>query len=138
MLKDSTGLTLIAFNEEQVTIIIKELKEGKMNKRVISELEKQITLLKTSNKLLFDERDTLKAQIQTYIEIKMNLEGQVHIQQQKIDELNKNVEDYIKIEENLKKEIEVYKGKIKRKNGWIAKLSITNAITAGILIIILL
>lgn len=135
---DSTGITLTAFNEQQITYIIKELKISTLNKKVIKELEKQIELWRESNRLLTAERDTLKEQIQTYVEIKINLEGQVSIQQQKIDELNRNINDYKTIEENLKKEIEIYKDKIKRKNGWITKLAITNIVTATLLILIIL
>jgi uncharacterized coiled-coil protein SlyX len=138
IITDSSGLTLIAFNEEQITYIIKEFKTSSINKKLIKELENQIILWKKSNRLLTNERDTLKKQIKTYIEIKINLEGQIYIQEQKIDELSKNLEDYKTIENNLNIEIKTYKGKIKRKNGWITKLIITNIITTSLLIFILI
>ncbi len=59
----------MAFNEKQIIAIIKELKAANINKKIIIELEKEILLLKESNSLLTDERDSLKAQINTYIEI---------------------------------------------------------------------
>jgi chromosome segregation ATPase len=115
-----------------------EFKTSSINKKLIKELENQIILWKKSNRLLTNERDTLKKQIKTYIEIKINLEGQIYIQEQKIDELSKNLEDYKTIENNLNIEIKTYKGKIKRKNGWITKLIITNIITTSLLIFILI
>lgn len=137
VITDSTGITFMAFNEEQVIAIIKELKAANINKKVIAELEKQVALLKTNNRLLMNERDTLKQQIQTYIELKINLEGQVQVKESIITNLNKNIEDYKQIETNLKAEIDVYKQKIKRKNGWIVKLVATNVVTVVLLILVI-
>ena len=107
-----------------------------MNKKIVKELEKQINLLKSSNKLLLAERDTLKNQIDTYIEIKINLEQEVSVQQKIVEDLNKNIEDYVLIESNLRAEIEGYKQKIKHKNGTITKLIITNIVTVAIIVVI--
>ncbi len=128
----------MAFDEEQLNFIIKGLKEGGIDKKVVKELEKQAKLLKASNALLRTEVDTLKKQISTYIEIKINLEEQVSVKEQKIENLSKNIEDYILIENNLNEIIDGYKQKIKRKNGWIIKLVGTNVVTVGIILLIIL
>jgi chromosome segregation ATPase len=138
VLKDSTGITLLAFNEEQVITIIKSLKENNINKKLIKELENQIGLLRTNNNLLLTERDTLKEQIKTFIEVKITLKEQVSVKQQKIEELESIIANYQEIETNLNTEVALLKDKIKKKNGWIGKLITTNIITGAILIFILL
>ncbi len=129
---------MLAFNESQVNDIIKGLKENNINKKLIKELENQIGLLKTNNDLLLSERDTLKTQIKTFIEIKINLDQQVSIKQQKIEELESIVGKYKNIETNLITEVSLLKEKIKKKNRWIGKLVTTNIITGAILLLILL
>ncbi len=135
---DSTGITFLAFNEEQINTIIKELKKSDINKKIIIELEKKIDLMKKRDELQTKLNDSLNAQLKTFMKININLNGEISIQEKKIAELNKNIEDYKTIENNLKEEIEIYKGKIKRKNGMITKLIITNVITGVILILIII
>ncbi len=108
-----------------------------MNKKVIKEIEKQLKLLKQQNMFLKSENDSLKAQVQTYIEIKLGLENQVSLKVKENDNLNKNIIDASTIENNLNKEIEIYKQKIKRKNGWIIKLTASNIITVGLLALLI-
>lgn len=138
ILKDSTGLTLFAFNETQVNIIIKSLKENGVNKKVINELENKINLMKEDIFLLNSVNDTLNSKNKKILEIKINLQQEVSIQKKIIDNLNKNNTDYeLKVSELNTKIIE-YVDKIKRKNRWITKLVISNVITATILVLVLL
>jgi hypothetical protein len=137
IIKDSLGITLIAFNEKQVDIIIKTMKDAEFSNKVIVELQKKIKLENDRYNLTKNENDTLKKNIQTYIEIKLNLEQQISIKTKIIDELNKNIIDYNKIEENLNKEILIYKERIKTKNRKIITLLTTNIITLTILILLI-
>ena len=138
IIKDSTGITLLAFTPKQVNVIIKSLKNGDMNKDIITDLQKELFLSKLNNTLFKSVNDSLNKQISSYIEIKINLEQQVSVKQKINEDLNKNVSDYILIEDNLNKEINIYKQTIKRKNRTILKLAITNIITLGLLLFVIL
>ena len=135
VLKDSTGVTLIAFTEEHVNIIIKGLKEGGLNKKLVSELENKVSLLKYNNNLLLEKSDSLKKQIDTYIEIKINLKSQISVQEKSIEIYKANIEDYKKIESNLTTVVDNLNHKVVRKNKWIVRLALTNTLTVVLLII---
>ncbi len=113
------------------------MKDAEFSNKVIVELQKKIKLENDRYNLTKNENDTLKKNIQTYIEIKLNLEQQISIKTKIIDELNKNIIDYNKIEENLNKEILIYKERIKTKNRKIITLLTTNIITLTILILLI-
>lgn len=113
------------------------MKEAEFSNKVIVELQKQIKLENIRYNLIKSENDTLKKNIQNYIEIKINLEQQITIKTKIIDDLNKNISDYITIGDNLNKEILIYKEKIKTKNRKIITLLTTNIITLTILILLI-
>lgn len=138
IIKDSLGITLLAFNEKQVDIIIKSMKDAEFSNKVIVELQKKIKLENDRYNLIKSENDTLKKNIQSYTEIKINLEQQISIKTKIIDELNKNILDYTTIGDNLNKEIIIYKEKIKTKNRKIITLLTTNIITLTLTLTILL
>lgn len=113
------------------------MKEAEFSNKVIVELQKQIKLENIRYNLIKSENDTLKKNIQNYIEIKINLEQQITIKTKIIDDLNKNISDYITIGDNLNKEILIYKEKIKTKNRKIITLLTTNIITLTILLLLI-
>lgn len=138
IIKDSIGVTLYAFDENQINYIIKKLKEENLNNRLVNEMQKEINLLKLDNNTYKNLSDSLNTQIKTYTEIKINYDGQIQVYKKEIDILNKNIEDYKEIDNNFKEEIVDLKLKLKKKNGWIVKLVATNIITATLLILFIL
>lgn len=114
------------------------MKDAEFSNKVIVELQKKIKLENDRYNLIKSENDTLKKNIQSYTEIKINLEQQISIKTKIIDELNKNILDYTTIGDNLNKEIIIYKEKIKTKNRKIITLLTTNIITLTLTLTILL
>jgi len=134
IIKDSSKITLIAFNEKQSNEIIKSLKLNKFNKSSIKELQKQIILLNNKNKLEKQIIDSLNTQINKYIEITITYDEQIHIKEQQISNLEKNLTDSKTIETNLNQTI---KDITKRKNKTIVKLYTTNIISIGIILFLI-
>ena len=138
VIKDSSGATLYAFNTDQINTIIKKLKENDVNKKIIIQLQSEVALLKADNKLFSTVQDSLNQQVKTYLEIKINLEGEVSIKNNIIDSLNQNIVDYKLTDTNYNKEISDYKLKIKKKNGTIVKLVCINVATVVLLVLVLI
>lgn len=136
--KDSSGITLIAFDKEGIDIIIKTLKEQNINKKIINQLEKKSTSLYNKNKIYKEKIDSLNKNIENYIQITINNKQEVELYEKKIENLEQNIIDYEKQKTNMSIIIKDYKNKIKRKNGHIYKLIGTNIVTATLLIIVLL
>lgn len=114
-------ITLLAFNKEQLNVIVRALKENDYNKELIAELETKIGLLDSLNN--------------TYLEIIINKDNQIHIQELIISNQSDNINDMNILNQE---QIKQFKNKIKKKNKLITKLIITNVITVSLLIILIL
>jgi DNA-binding transcriptional MerR regulator len=133
LIQDSTGVTFFAFDSLQTTELIKGLKDVGWSKKQIKALEKQLRNVKWKSKKQGEKIIELERQVQYYIEVEMNLKGQVEVKQKKIEELKRNIEDLETINKNLTTIKEQYEAKIKKLKWHKTVLIGTNVLTAILL-----
>jgi DNA-binding transcriptional MerR regulator len=137
VIRDSTGVTFFAFDSLQTTELIKGLKEVGWSKKQIKALEKQLGNIKWKSKKQGEKITKLENQVDSYIEIEINLKKQVAVKQKKIEELELNITDLETINNNLSTIKEEYEKKIKKLNKQKVLLIGTNVATLVLLILTL-
>jgi hypothetical protein len=135
VIKDSSGVTFLAFDSLQTIRIIKSLKDVGWNKKQIKELEKQLKNFKFLNDKQNEKNNNLEKKIQDYIEIEINLNKQVSVKEKKISEIEYNNKDLQTINDNLTTIKEQYESKIKKLQKQKFLLIVVNSVTVILLIL---
>jgi len=142
ILIDSSGVELLAFTREDLDIIQKELKLAGLNNKKIKQLSKKINLLNDKLISYKELTDSLESQYNKCITITLDKNAIINVNEIQIDLLKEQIENYKNIKQNddviknnLKITIDTIENKVKRKNKMIFGLTVTNILTATILIL---
>ena len=137
VIQDSTGVTFFAFDSIQTVELIKGLKDVGWSKKQIKALEKQLGNIKWKSKKQGEKIIALENQVDSYVEIEINLKKQVEVKQKKIEELELNNIDLETINNNLSTIKDEYENKIKKLNKQKVLLIGANVATLVLLILTL-
>jgi hypothetical protein len=136
MLIDSTGVKLIAFTQEDLDLIEKELKASGLKDKKIKELLNKVKILNLKLKGYEELTDSLESQYNKAVEISISKDGVIEANERSIKDLEDAVEKWEKIHENdekqkdnLNKLIEDFNKRMIKRFWTIVGLVTTNVLT---------
>lgn len=124
LLKDSTGITLYAFNKQQVKVLAKAIEINDILEDRVFLLENRIVIL--------EEKVNTKDSVNQYLENRLGFYYRISAVKDSINENNTHIiTEYVSVKDGLET-------KIKKKNRTIITLLGTNAITVLLIVLILI